>query len=149
MELETLAPADGAVKNNKRRGRGVGSGQGRTGGRGNKGQRSRSGYSSRPGFEGGQMPLQRRVPKRGFHNPFRKEFAEINVRDLARVFEGGATVSPKDVRAKGLVKHLRDGLKVLGEGELKKALTVRAHAFTAGAKEKIEKAGGRCEVIDE
>ena len=149
MELETLGPARGAVKNNKRRGRGVGSGQGRTGGRGNKGQRSRSGYSSRPGFEGGQMPLQRRLPKRGFHNPFRKEHAAVNVRDLERCFETGGTVSPKEVRAKGLVKHLRDGLKILGDGDLGKALTVRAHAFTAGAKEKIEKAGGRCEVISE
>ena len=147
MQLETLAPAKGAVKNNKRRGRGVGSGQGRTGGRGNKGQRSRSGYSSRPGFEGGQMPLQRRVPKRGFHNPFRKEYASINVRELSRCFEAGGTVAPKDLRAKGLLKHLRDGLKILGDGVIDKALTVRAHAFTAAAKEKIEKAGGRCEVI--
>jgi large subunit ribosomal protein L15 len=149
MNLETLGPADGAVRNNKRRGRGVGSGQGRTGGRGNKGQRSRSGYSSRPGFEGGQMPLQRRVPKRGFHNPFRTSYAAVNVHALERTFEAGATVTPTEIRAKGLVKHLRDGLKILGDGKLAKKLTVRAHAFTAGARQKIEQAGGRCEVIGE
>ena len=149
MDLETLAPSKGAVRNNKRRGRGVGSGQGRTGGRGSKGQRSRSGYSSRPGFEGGQMPLQRRIPKRGFKNPFRIEYAFLNVRDLDRVFEAGSVVAPKDLRAKGLVKNFRDGLKILGDGQIGKALTVHAHAFTAGAREKIEKAGGRCEVISE
>jgi large subunit ribosomal protein L15 len=148
MDLETLRPAKGAVKNNKRRGRGVGSGQGRAGGRGNKGQKSRSGYSSRPGFEGGQMPLQRRVPKRGFHNLFRKEYAFVNVSTLADRFEAGASVSPPDLRAKGVIKHLRDGLKVLGNGDIAIALTVRAHAFTAGAREKIEKAGGSCEVIE-
>jgi large subunit ribosomal protein L15 len=147
MELETLAPAKGATKNNKRRGRGVGSGQGRTGGRGNKGQKSRSGYSGRPGFEGGQMPLQRRVPKRGFHNPFRKEYSFVNVSVLGKRFESGTAISPPDLRAKGLIKHLRDGLKVLGNGDIAVALHVRAHAFSAGAREKIEKAGGSCEVI--
>ena len=147
MDLENLRPSKGATKNNKRRGRGVGTGQGRTGGRGNKGQKSRSGYSSRPGFEGGQMPLQRRVPKRGFTNPFRKVYAFVNVSALSQRFDAGATVAPKDVRAKGLIKHLRDGLKILGNGELDRALTVKAHAFTAGAREKIEKAGGSCEVI--
>ena len=148
MELENLRPAKGAVKNNKRRGRGVGSGQGRTGGRGNKGQKSRSGYQSRPGFEGGQMPLQRRVPKRGFTNIFRKEYSFVNVSTLSGRFDAGSTVSPQDLRAKGLIKHLRDGLKVLGNGDIDRALTVRAHAFTAGAREKIEKAGGTCEVIE-
>jgi large subunit ribosomal protein L15 len=147
MNLETLAPSKGATKNTKRRGRGVGSGQGRTGGRGNKGQKSRSGYSSRPGFEGGQMPLQRRVPKRGFTNVFRKEFSFINVATLDKRFDDGATVTPVEIRAKGLVKHLRDGLKVLGNGEIGRKLNVRAHAFSEGARQKIEAAGGTCEVI--
>ena len=148
MNLETLGPSTGATKNNKRRGRGVGSGQGRTGGRGNKGQRSRSGYSGRPGFEGGQMPLQRRVPKRGFTNIFRKELAFINVGTLAKRFEAGATVTPVEVRAKGLVKHLRDGLKVLGNGDISHGLVVKANAFSEGARQKIEAAGGSCEVIE-
>jgi len=147
MNLETLRPSDGATKNTKRRGRGVGSGQGRTGGRGNKGQKSRSGYSGRPGFEGGQMPLQRRVPKRGFKNPFRKDLAFVNVGRLGQRFDAGSTVTPLEVRAKGLIKHLRDGLKVLGNGELKTKLTVKAHAFSEGARKKIEAAGGSCEVI--
>jgi large subunit ribosomal protein L15 len=147
MNLETLRPSKGATKNRKRRGRGVGSGQGRTGGRGNKGQKSRSGYSGRPGFEGGQMPLQRRVPKRGFTNIFRKEYSFINVATLGKRFDSGDTVSPVEIRAKGLVKHLRDGLKVLGNGEIDRKLTVRAHAFSEGARQKIEAAGGTCEVI--
>jgi len=147
MNLETLAPSKGATKNTKRRGRGVGSGQGRTGGRGNKGQKSRSGYSSRPGFEGGQMPLQRRVPKRGFTNIFRKEFSFINVATLGKRFDAGATVTPVEVRAMGIVKHLRGGLKVLGNGEITRKLIVRAHAFSEGARKKIEAAGGSCEVI--
>ena len=147
MNLETLRPSKGATKNTKRRGRGVGSGQGRTGGRGNKGQKSRSGYSGRPGFEGGQMPLQRRVPKRGFTNIFRKEYSFINVATLGKRFDAGATVTPVEIRAKGLVKHLRDGLKVLGNGDIDRKLNVRAHAFSEGARQKIEAAGGTCEVI--
>lgn len=148
MNLETLRPSKGATKNNKRRGRGVGSGQGRTGGRGNKGQKSRSGYSGRPGFEGGQMPLQRRVPKRGFTNVFAKEMAFINVGTLASRFAAGQTVSPDEVRAAGLVKRMGDGLKVLGNGEITTKLIVRAHAFSEGARRKIEAAGGSCEVIE-
>ena len=147
MKIHHLKPADGAHRERTRKGRGESAGKGKTAGRGTKGTGARGSVPA--GFEGGQMPLQRRVPKRGFHNPFRKEHATVNVSDLERSFEGGSTVSPKEIRAKGLVKHLRDGLKILGDGKLAKALTVRAHAFTAGAREKIEQAGGRCEVIGE
>ena len=147
MELENLRPSRGATKNRKRVGRGPGSGLERTAGRGEKGQKSRSGYSSRAGFEGGQMPLQRRMPKRGFTNVFRRERACINVRDLAKRFAAGDVVTPDALRAKGLVKNVRNGVKVLGVGDLAVALTVRAHAFSAGAIDKIEKAGGKCEVI--
>ncbi len=148
MNLETLRPSKGATKNNKRRGRGVGTGQGRTGGRGNKGQKSRSGYSGRPGFEGGQMPLQRRVPKRGFTNIFATELACVNVGTLASRFKAGDTVSPDAIQEAGLVKRMGDGLKVLGNGELTIKLVVRAHAFSDGARRKIEAAGGSCEVIE-
>jgi large subunit ribosomal protein L15 len=147
MELENLQPSEGAVKKPKRIGRGPGSGSGKTSGRGHKGQKSRSGFSRRQGFEGGQMPLQRRVPKRGFTNIFRKEFATLNVRDLARVFEAGVTVGPEELQAKGLLRKNKAGIKILGEGELSHALTVRAHAFSASARAKIEQAGGQCEVI--
>lgn len=147
MELENLRPSAGAVKKPKRVGRGMGSGMGGTSTRGHKGQKSRSGFSQRKGFEGGQMPLQRRVPKRGFTNIFRKELATLNVRDLARIFAAGATVGPEELREKGLLRKGRDGLKILGEGELDRALTVRAHAFSASARSKIEQAGGTCEVI--
>ena len=147
MELENLRPSAGAVKKPKRVGRGMGSGMGGTSTRGHKGQKSRSGFSQRKGFEGGQMPLQLRVPKRGFTNIFRKELATLNVRDLSRIFEAGATVGPEELRAKGLLRKGRDGLKILGEGELDHALTVRAHAFSASARSKIEQAGGTCEVI--
>jgi large subunit ribosomal protein L15 len=148
MELESLRPAKGAVKKGRRVGRGPGSGRGKTSGRGHKGQKSRSGYSSRPGFEGGQMPLQRRLPKRGFTNIFRVERACINVRDLCRRFDAGSTVGPEDLRSSGLLKDVRDGVKVLGDGEVDRALTVRAHAFTRSAREKIEAAGGSCEVLE-
>lgn len=147
MRLEDLRPAKGAVKQARRVGRGPGSGRGKTAGRGHKGQKSRSGYSQRPGFEGGQMPLARRLPKRGFHNLFRTERVAVNVRDLARLFEAGASVTPESLRERGVVKNLRDGLKILGHGEIGHALTVRAHAFSKTAREKIEKAGGTCEVI--
>src|SRR2546422_8002177 len=119
LSLNNLHPAKGSTHKKKRVGRGPGSGLGKTAGRGHKGQKSRSGYSSRPGFEGGQMPLQRRVPKRGFKNPFRKVYAFVNVGELEKWFEAGSTVSPTEVRAKGIIKHLRSGLKVLGEGDLK------------------------------
>jgi len=143
MKLHDLSPADGSTRERKRLGRGRGSGTGKTAGRGHKGQRSRSGYSSRIGFEGGQMPLVRRVPKRGFTNLFRKEFAVVNVRDLGAL-EG--EVNPEGLVAKGLV---RKGLpvKVLGEGDLSVALKVRAHRFSRSAREKIEAAGGSCEEL--
>jgi large subunit ribosomal protein L15 len=147
MELENLRPSEGAVKKRKRVGRGLGSGKGRTSTRGHKGQKSRSGFSQRQGFEGGQMPLQRRVPKRGFTNIFRKELGTLNVRDLSRSFEPGSEVGPEELRVRGLLRKNKDGIKILGEGEIDRALTVRAHAFSASARAKIEQAGGTCEVI--
>ncbi len=143
MKLHDLSPADGSTKNRKRLGRGRGSGTGKTAGRGHKGQKSRSGYSRRIGFEGGQMPLIRRVPKRGFTNIFRKEFAVVNVRDLSTL-EG--EVTPEGLAVKGLVRR---GLpvKILGEGDLSVALAVRAHRFSRSARETIEAAGGSCEEL--
>ncbi|HEX6201312.1 MAG TPA: 50S ribosomal protein L15 [Thermoanaerobaculia bacterium] len=143
MKLHDLQPAKGSKKVKKRVGRGPGSGLGHTAGRGEKGQKSRSGYSQRPGFEGGQMPLVRRVPKRGFTNVFRVEYAVINVGDLAG-FEGDAT--PDTLADAGLVRRGRP-LKVLGDGEVGGALTVKAHAFSASARAKIEAAGGTCEEL--
>ncbi len=143
MKLHELSPAKGSRRARKRIGRGPGSGTGKTAGRGHKGQRSRSGFSRRRGFEGGQMPLIRRVPKRGFTNIFRKQWAIVNVDRLAD-FEGDVT--PETLEERGLV---RAGLpvKILGDGEVTKALTVQAHKFSRSAQEKIEKAGGKCEVI--
>jgi large subunit ribosomal protein L15 len=146
LELNNLKPARGANKKVKRVGRGIGSGHGKTAARGYKGQLSRSGTRTRPGFEGGQMPLYRRLPKRGFTNIFRKEFAVVNLADLAK-FEAGAEISPEILKEKGIVKDLRNGVKVLGSGELTGPLKVRAHRFSRSAAEKIEKAGGSVEVI--
>ena len=146
LDLHNLKPAKGANKKRKRVGRGPGSGLGVTAGRGHNGQKSRSGYSRRWGFEGGQMPLYRRVPKRGFTNIFRKNWVVLNVRDLNR-FDDGETVSPELLMEKKVVKKIRDGLRILGDGDLERKLTVRAHHFTASAREKIEKAGGTVEVI--
>ena len=146
MTLESLKPARGAVKTKKRIGRGPGSGTGKTAGRGSNGAKSRSGYSRRYGFEGGQMPLIRRLPKRGFVNKFAKELATVNVRDLER-FPEGTVVTPELLQTTGLVRKLGDGLKVLGDGELKKNLVVQAHRFSATARAKIETAGGRAEVL--
>ena len=146
MELHDLHPAPGAKKGRKRIGRGPGSGKGKTAGKGHKGQKSRSGYSRRYGFEGGQMPLVRRIPKRGFTNIFRVEFQVVNLRDLERVFSDGDTVSVDSLVDKGLVRGKKP-VKVLGDGELKKKLTVQVHKFSASAKDGIEKAGGRCEVV--
>jgi large subunit ribosomal protein L15 len=146
--LHNLKPAKGSVRNRKRVGRGPGSGLGKTAGRGEKGQKSRSGFSRKPGFEGGQMPLHRRVPKRGFSNyPFRKEFATVNLGRL-EVFEVGTIVTPELLVKQGIVKRLRDGLKVLADGELTKALTVHAHRFSAKAKERITGLGGKAEVLE-
>lgn len=147
MKLYELQPAAGSVKDVKRIGRGHGSGSGKTAGKGHKGQKARSGGSIRPGFEGGQMPLQRRMPKRGFNNIFATEYAAVNVSALEERFETGATVDAEALKACGLIKDAKDGIKVLGNGELTKSLTVKAAKFTAGAQEKIEKAGGKAEVI--
>ncbi|MBI4161150.1 MAG: 50S ribosomal protein L15 [Acidobacteria bacterium] len=146
MGLHGLAPAPGSKRNRKRVGRGRGSGQGRTAGRGDKGQLSRSGYSRRRGFEGGQMPLQRRLPKRGFAGPGREPFAIVNLKQLAD-FPAGAEVTPERLVERGLVRRIRGGVKVLGDGELKVALHVKVHRFSRAAAEKIEKAGGRAEVL--
>ena len=147
MKLHELTPAPGATKVAKRKGRGAGSGNGKTAGKGHKGQKARSGGGVRPGFEGGQMPLQRRVPKRGFHNIFATRYANVNISDLEARFEDGAVVDAEAIVASGLVKKQLDGIKVLGNGELTKKLTVKAAAFSASAKEKIEKAGGTAEVM--
>ena len=148
MGLHNLKPAKGSVRNRKRVGRGPGSGLGKTAGRGEKGQKSRSGFSRKPGFEGGQMPLHRRVPKRGFSNqPFKKDFACVNLGRL-EVFEAGTIVTPELLVKQGIVKQLRDGLKVLADGDLTKALTVHAHRFSAKAKERIAGLGGKVEVLE-
>jgi len=147
MKLHELQPAAGSVKDVKRIGRGHGSGQGKTAGKGHKGQKARSGGSIRPGFEGGQMPLQRRMPKRGFNNIFAKEFATINVSELEKRFESGAVVDAYALIECGAIKDAKDGVKILGNGELTKSLTVKAVKFTAAAQEKIEKAGGKAEVM--
>jgi len=146
-ELHTLGPRKGATTSRKRLGRGPGSGLGKTSGKGHKGQNSRSGYSHLRGHEGGQMPLHRRIPKRGFTNIFRTDWVTVSVAQLEARFAAGAAVTPESLRAAGAVKRKGDGLKILGTGELKKALTVSAHKFTEGAKKKIEAAGGRCEVL--
>ncbi len=146
-ELHNLGPRKGATSPKKRVGRGPGSGLGKTSGRGNKGQKSRSGYTSLRGNEGGQMPLHRRLPKRGFTNVFRKRWNAISVETLERAFSTGEAVNEASLKAAGLVKASREGVKILGTGELKKALVVSAHKFAEGAKRKIEAAGGRCEVL--
>ena len=146
LAINTLKPAKGANRKNKRVGRGIGSGHGKTATRGYKGQKSRAGSRVRPGFEGGQMPLHRRLPKRGFNNIFRKEYAIINLEELAG-FEAGAQVDPEILRSRGLVKNLRSGLKILGVGDLKHAIRVCAHKFSKSAAEKIQRAGGTIEVI--
>ena len=147
MKLHTLKPNEGAIKNRKRVGRGQGSGTGKTSGRGEKGQNARSGGGVRVGFEGGQTPLFRRLPKRGYSNAlFKKEYAIINLDDLNK-FEDGAEVSLEVLRNMGIVKKSKDGLKVLGNGTLEKKLNVKANKFSASAKEQIEKLGGKAEVI--
>ena len=146
MKLHELSPAPGSVKDVKRIGRGHGSGQGKTAGKGHKGQKARSGGGVRPGFEGGQTPLARRIPKRGFNNIFRTEYATVNVSDLEK-FVDGTVVDAELLKASGLIKKELDGVKILGNGELTKNLTVKAAKFTAAAKEKIEKAGGKAEVM--
>lgn len=146
MKLHELAPAAGSKKTRTRCGRGLGSGLGKTAGRGQKGQNSRSGGGVRSGFEGGQMPLYRRLPKRGFKNVFAKEYAEVNISQLNR-FEDGATVDPVALIEMGILKNVRDGIRILGNGTLEKKLTVIANGFTKTAEEKIVAAGGKVEVI--
>lgn len=147
MKLHELKPAKGAVRSTKRLGRGTATGQGKTSGRGQKGQWSRSGGGVRVGFEGGQMPLSRRLPKRGFTNIFAKEYTEVNVKDLNR-FENGTEITAELLKStKVISKIAKDGIKILGEGELEKALTVKSAKFTASAQEKIEKAGGKAELV--
>ena len=146
MKLQELSPAPGSTHADKRNGRGHGSGQGKTAGKGHKGQKARAGRGMRIGFEGGQMPLQRRVPKRGFVNIFATTYANVNVAAL-NVFEDGAEVDLDALKKAGLVKKAYDGVKVLGDGELTKKITVKAAAYSKAAKEKIEAAGGKAEVI--
>ncbi|MBE5790131.1 MAG: 50S ribosomal protein L15 [Clostridiales bacterium] len=146
MKLHELHPAEGSTTAQKRLGRGSGSGLGKTSGKGHKGAKARSGGGKRPGFEGGQMPLYRRVPKRGFTNIFGTNYAEVNVERLD-AFEDGTTVTIEMLLEKGIIRKTLDGVKILGNGDLTRKLTVQANKFTAGAKEKIEKAGGKAEVI--
>ncbi|MDD4568764.1 MAG: 50S ribosomal protein L15 [Tepidanaerobacteraceae bacterium] len=146
MRLHDLFPAEGSSKKPKRVGRGIGSGQGKTSTRGHKGQKARSGGGTRPGFEGGQMPLYRRLPKRGFTNIFKKQFAVVNIDDL-NVFEENTKITPEILIEKGIIKKVLDGVKILGNGELKIKVDVVAHAFSKSAIEKIEAVGGKAEVI--
>ena len=146
MDLSNLKPAIGSTKNKKRIGRGPGSGTGKTSGKGHKGQNARSGGGVKPGFEGGQMPLQRRLPKRGFTPLSRKEYALVNLRDLAQ-FEPDSVVDMEALSKSGLIGQVKDGVKILGDGELSHALTVKAHKFSKSAVAKIEAAGGKIEVI--
>ena len=146
MKLHELGPAAGSTTAPKRLGRGVGSGLGKTSGKGHKGAKARSGGGKRPGFEGGQMPLYRRVPKKGFTNIFRKEYVAINV-DRLEIFEDGMVVTPVELIQYGVIKNVEDGVKILGNGEITKKLTVQANKFSESAKQKIEAAGGKAEVI--
>ena len=146
MKLSNLSPAEGSNRDVKRIGRGHGSGNGKTAGKGPKGQKARAGRGMRPGFEGGQMTLQRRIPKRGFNNIFAKQYAEVNV-DRLTVFEDGTTVDSVALIEKGIIKKELDGVRILGNGELTKNLTVKAAAFTGSAAKKIEAAGGKAEVM--
>lgn len=147
MDLSNLAPAAGATKKRKRVGRGPGSGHGKTSARGHKGRGARSGGNTPPGYEGGQMPLQRRLPKFGFHNPFRREFSIVNIGELELRFEAGAVVDGAALRAAGLIHNLKHPIKILADGTLTKALTVKAHKFSAAAVERVQAAGGTAEVI--
>lgn len=146
MKLNELSPADGSRKNRKRKGRGVASGNGKTAGRGSKGHNSRSGGGVRPGFEGGQMPIHRRLPKRGFTNIFGDRIAVVNVRDLNR-FESGSVVDEVALVGSGLVKGVRDGIKLLGQGEITIPLSIKVNQVSAAARKKIEAAGGNIEVV--
>jgi large subunit ribosomal protein L15 len=148
MKLHELAPPDGAHRHRRRKGRGLGSGRGTTAGKGTKGQNARAGGGVPPYFEGGQLPLVRKLPyRRGFTNPSRVEYRPVNLRDLAG-FESGAEIDPTEFLRVGLIRHERERVKILGVGELDRALTVRAHRFSASARQKIEAAGGSCHVVE-
>ncbi len=147
MDLSNLKPPAGATQSKKRVGRGQGSGLGKTAGRGHKGAQSRSGYKQKRGFEGGQMPLHRRIPKRGFHNPFRVEFAVVNLDAIGKAFEAGTVVTPELLRSHGLLRGGQKGVKVLGRGELGHALTIQADKFSESAVQKITAAGGTADVL--
>jgi len=147
MNLGDLAPAPGATKGRKRLGRGPGSGHGKTSGRGHKGRGSRSGGNTPPGYEGGQMPLQRRLPKHGFRNPFRQEFTIVNLGQLEERFDAGTVVDAEALRAKGLVHGLKRPIKILADGTLTKSLTVKANKFSAAAIQRLQAAGGSAEVV--
>lgn len=147
MKLHELKPADGSKFSSRRVGRGMSSGAGKTSGRGHKGQKARSGYSKRFGFEGGQMPLQRRIPKRGFNNIYAKQIVTVNVSDLEARFNAGDTVDAAALIESGLIKKEYDGVKILGNGDLTKKLDVKVNAYSKAAKEKIEAAGGKAEVV--
>jgi|ERR1700722_20109339 large subunit ribosomal protein L15 len=144
VKLSDLHPPRGSRHRKVRVGRGIGSKLGKTSGAGNKGQKSRKGYSKRPGFEGGQMPLHRRIPKRGEHNPFRREFAIVNI-EMLNAFAAGDVVTPETLRSRGIVRNATRQIKILGDGDLQPALTVHAHAFSKSAEEKITRAGGKLE----
>jgi large subunit ribosomal protein L15 len=146
MKIEDLKPAEGSKKKNKRVGRGIGSGHGKTSCKGHKGQKARSGGPKGPGFEGGQMPLQRRLPKRGFKNRFKIEYAAINLKNISKI-EGLDIITPEVLFERGLIKDLKDGIKVLGDGEIQRPLTIKADAFSASALAKIAAAGGKAEII--
>ena len=146
MRLHELSPAPGSTKEAKRKGRGPGSGNGKTAGKGHKGQNARSGGGVRPGFEGGQMPLYRRLPKRGFNNVFAKEYVEVNVAELNK-FEDGAVITAEVLKQSGVISRVKDGVAILGNGDITKQVTVQAAKFTKSAKEKIEAAGGKAEVM--
>ena len=147
LSLNNLHPAPGSTHKKKRVGRGPGSGLGKTAGKGHKGQKSRSGYSSRPGFEGGQMPLQRRLPKRGFTNIFKKQWVEISLAKIDENFKAGEDVTPEILHERGLIKKAKHDLVILGNGDVTKKLNISAHRFTKAAKDKIEKAGGTATAI--
>ncbi len=147
LGLNNIKPAPGSTHKKKRVGRGPGSGLGKTAGRGHKGQKSRSGYSSRPGFEGGQMPLQRRLPKRGFTNIFKKQWIEISLAKIEEFFSAGDEITPEILHERGLIKKAKHDLVILGTGEISKGLNISAHRFTKTAKDKIEKAGGSATII--
>ncbi len=148
MKINELKPAEGSKRRPKRVGRGLGSGHGRTSTKGHKGQKSRSGGTKGPGFEGGQMPLQRRLPKRGFSNaPFKKEYAIVNLDDINKIADKVDTINPDILIEKGVIKKLKDGLKVLGNGDINKPITIKTHAISKTARQKIEAKGGKVEVL--